>query len=106
MLLLLLVIFENFQTFISRSERKSVFAVGILANPFLVMSVAAAQALHISAMYIPWLRDTLQLAPISTGEWGALLLVASSLLIVMEFDKWHRRRNKVLAKSSWFESIF
>ena len=100
MLLLLLVLFENFQTFNSRSERRSVFALGVFANPFLVVSVAAAQALHISAMYIPWLRDTLQLAPISPWEWAALLLVASSVLVVMEVDKWRWRRSGAQTRSS------
>ncbi|MEK1933533.1 MAG: cation-translocating P-type ATPase C-terminal domain-containing protein, partial [Pararhizobium sp.] len=82
--------------------RRSVFALGVFANPFLVVSVAAAQALHISAMYIPGLRDTLQLAPISPAEWTALLLVASSVLVVMEFDKWRRRcsRTEVSTRSS------
>ncbi|WP_018324436.1 cation-translocating P-type ATPase [Rhizobium giardinii] len=100
MLLLLLVLFENFQTFNSRSERRSVFALGVFANPLLVVSVAAAQALHISAMYIPWLRDTLQLAPISPWEWAALLLVASAVLVAMEFDKLRWRRSGAQTGSS------
>ncbi|MCA1408374.1 HAD-IC family P-type ATPase [Ensifer sp. IC3342] len=91
LLLLLFVLFENFQTLTSRSERKSVFALGVFANPLLLSSVAAAQALHIAAMYTPWLRETLQLSPISWSEWAALLLAASSVLFVMEFDKWRVR---------------
>ena len=95
LLLLLFVLFENFQTFNSRSERRSVFRQPLLANPLLVTGVIAVQALHISAMYIPFLRDTLHLAPVSLAEWGVLLLVASSLLAVMEFEKRWDRRNRV-----------
>jgi len=95
LLLLLFVLFENFQTLASRSERKSVFQLGFLANPLLLLSIATAQGLHIAAMYIPILRETLQVSPISLSEWALLLVTASSALLVMEFDKWRGRGKPV-----------
>ncbi len=92
LLLLLFVLFENFQTLASRSERKSVFQIGFLANPLLLVSIAAAQGLHIAAMYTPILRETLQVAPITFSEWALLLVAASSALLVVEIDKWWARR--------------
>ncbi|MEY9626402.1 cation-translocating P-type ATPase [Sinorhizobium fredii] len=100
LLLLLFVLFENFQTFASRSERRSVFALGVLANPLLLTCIPAAQALHIAAMYTPLLRETLQVSPISLSEWAILLLAASSVLLVMEFDKWRARRGERSAQSA------
>ncbi|WOS65403.1 cation-translocating P-type ATPase [Sinorhizobium fredii] len=97
LLLLLFVLFENFQTFASRSERKSVFTLGLLANPFLLCCIAAAQALHIAAMYTPLLGETLQVSPISLTEWAIMLVLASSVLFVMEIGKWrvrHRERSE------------
>ena len=95
LLLLLMVLFENFQTFNSRSEQHSVFRQRLFANPLLIVGVAGAQALHIGAMHIPILSDTLDLMPVSLAEWGSLLLVAASLLVVMEIEKsWDRRVNK------------
>lgn len=91
LLLVLLVLFENFQTIASRSERKSVFALGMFANPLLAFCIAAALALHITAMYAPLLSGTLQISPIALAEWGILLIAASSVLFVMEFDKWRTR---------------
>lgn len=91
MLLLLFVMFENVQTFTCRSERRSVFSLGFFGNPLLILTVIMAQALHISAMYIPWFRDTLDLAPISLAEWAVMLLAASSILVVTELDKWRCR---------------
>ncbi|MCK3780971.1 HAD-IC family P-type ATPase [Ensifer sesbaniae] len=93
LLLLLFVLFENFQTLASRSERRSIFALGVLANPLLLASVVAAQTLHIAAMYTPLLNDTLQVSPISLTEWAVLLVAASSVLLVMEVDKWRVRRS-------------
>ncbi|CDZ35829.1 ATPase, P-type (Transporting), HAD superfamily, subfamily IC [Neorhizobium galegae bv. officinalis] len=92
MLLLLFVLFENVQTFTSRSERRSIFSLNFFGNPLLILTVIAAQAIHISAMYIPWFRETLDLAPISFAEWALMLLAASSLLVVTELDKWRVRR--------------
>ncbi|WEX10835.1 HAD-IC family P-type ATPase [Chelativorans sp. AA-79] len=98
LLLLLFVLFENFQTFNSRSEHHSVFRQRLLSNPLLVLGVLAAQALHIGAMYIPWLSGVLQVAPVSLFEWTALLLAASALLAVMEFEKmWDGRHHLRLA---------
>ena len=94
LLLLLFVLFENFQTFNSRSERHSVFRQGLAANLLLIAGVIAAQALQIGAMYVPIMSDTLSLSPVSLVEWGTLLLFAASLLVVMEAEKWwDRRRN-------------
>jgi magnesium-transporting ATPase (P-type) len=92
LLLLLFVLFENVQTFTSRSERRSIFSLNFFGNPLLILTVIAAQAIHISAMYIPWFRETLYLAPISFAEWALMLLAASSILVVTELDKWRIRR--------------
>ena len=94
MLLLLFVLFENFQTFNSRSEHKSVFRHNLFANPLLLIGVLAAQGLHIAAMYLPGLSSVLGIAPVTLYEWSVLLLIASSLLVVMELAKWLGRTKK------------
>ncbi len=94
MLLLTFVLFENFQTFNSRSEHNSVFRQSLRANPLLVFGVIGAQALHIAAMYAPFLSDTLSLAPVSLDEWSLLLVAASALLVTMEVQKWIGRRRR------------
>jgi Ca2+-transporting ATPase len=93
LLLLLFVLFENFQTFNSRSEHHSAFRLRFLANPLLVLGVIGAQALHVAAMHMPGLSDTLRVGPVSLAEWGVLFLIASTLLVVMEFEKWWDQRH-------------
>lgn len=95
MLLLLLVLFENFQTFASRSERKSVLALGVFANPLLLFCIAAALGLHITAMHVPLVSKTLQVSPMKPAEWAILLAGASSVLFTMEFDKWWLRGKSI-----------
>jgi len=93
MLLLLFVMFENVQTLACRSERQSIFKISFFGNPALVFSVLVAQALHIAAMYIPRLRDILELAPISLFEWVCMLLASSSLIVISELDKAFEKRS-------------
>ncbi|MGO6814048.1 cation-translocating P-type ATPase [Rhizobium brockwellii] len=92
--LLIFVMFENVQTLACSSERRSIFSVDILRNRFLLLSVLAAQTIHISAMYVPWLSGTLGLSPITPLEWGLSMLIASSLVLVAEVDKFVSRRRR------------
>ncbi len=82
------MLFENFQTFNSRSEHKSVFRHTLFANPLLLIGTLAAQGLHIAAMYLRGLSSVLSITPVTLHEWCTLLLIASSLLVVMELGKW------------------
>ncbi|MDX3972523.1 HAD-IC family P-type ATPase [Shinella sp.] len=95
MLLLLFVMFENVQTLTSRSERRSFFSIPFFGNPLLLVAIIATQALHIAAMYVPWFRDTLEIAPILIAEWVLMLVAASSILLVTELDKWRPRRASI-----------
>ncbi|WP_050898924.1 cation-translocating P-type ATPase [Allomesorhizobium alhagi] len=101
LLLLLFVLFENFQTFNSRSEHRSVFRQSLFANPLLVVGVIGAQALHIGAMHVPIMSETLGLSPVSLREWAVMLAFAFALLVVMEFDKWVDRRYRLRAPSKF-----
>jgi magnesium-transporting ATPase (P-type) len=90
--LLLMVLFENVQVFNSRSETRSAFRHNPLRNPLLLFGTLIAQAVHIGAMYVPWLSGVLGIQPVSAGSWVQLLAVALSLLFLMEGQKWVRRR--------------
>ena len=92
LLLVLFVLFENFQCINSRSERRSVFRQSLASNPFLLVGIVATQTLHIAAMYVPGLNDLLGIAPITLKEWLILLGLASCLLLVSEVEKLIYRR--------------
>ncbi|MCK9277563.1 MAG: HAD-IC family P-type ATPase [Methanoculleus sp.] len=92
LVVLLMVLFENFHVFNCRSEYLSAFRVPISRNYFLIAGVVAAQGVHILALYIPFLQDVLQLQPISPAEWLSLLALASLVVVVMEVAKAVRKR--------------
>jgi P-type Ca2+ transporter type 2C len=85
--LLLMVLFENIHIFNSRSETISIFKQKLFRNSFLLISIGAAQALHISAMYIPVLKDVLHIHAVSLQEWFALFAIALSVLAMGEIHK-------------------
>lgn len=82
--LLLMVMLENMHALNSRSETRSIFKQKFFSNPLLIVSIIAAQFIHIICMYIPGISDVLHIQPVSLNEWLALLLVACSLLVADE----------------------
>jgi len=94
--LLLMVLFENVHVLNSRSETTSMFRQYFFGNPLLIFGMLGAQAVHIGAMYTPGLRDILQIEPVTLHQWGQLLLVALTLIVVDELHKlWHQRARTV-----------
>ena len=92
LLLVLFVLFENFQVFNARSELTSTFRIPLTRNRFLVGSVIGAALVNAAAMYTPVLAGVLQTGPISPATWGVLIAIAASILVVMEVYKRLRRR--------------
>ncbi|OOZ41366.1 ATPase [Solemya pervernicosa gill symbiont] len=85
--LLLMVLFENVHVFNSRSEHLSCFRHNPLRNKLLLFGTAAAQLIHIGAMYTPGLNEVLGVKPVAIGHWLQLLLLATSVLLAMELHK-------------------
>lgn len=95
MTLMQMVLFENIHVFNCRSETRSIFKQAFFGNPFLLIGMLSAQALHIIAMYTPGLNSVLEVQPVSLEQWLQLLLIASSLLAADEIFKWIKRNRKI-----------
>jgi Ca2+-transporting ATPase len=87
LLLLLMVLFENVHVFNCRSERRSAFAVPVVANPWVVLSVAFAFVLQVAAMSWEGSRDLLHLVPVDPVQALAVIPITFGLLLVMEVYK-------------------
>lgn len=90
--LLLMVLFENIHVFNCRSETRSALTHNPLRNPILLFGTAAAQLVHIGAMYTPWIKDVLGIQPVSFQHWLQLLTLALSVMVAMEVLKIVHRR--------------
>ena len=86
-LLLLMVMFQNIHVFNCRSEERSAFRVPLRNNRLLILAVAAAQGVHIGAMFTPGLSDLLRIAPIPIDSWLIVLPIAATILPIMELYK-------------------
>lgn len=87
-----MVFFQFFQAWNSRSEFRSIFRMSVMSNPFLFFSMMGALFAHLAVLYVPALQWVFRTVPISITEWLEILSVASIVVIVVEIDKWIRRR--------------
>ena len=87
-LLLLMVLFENFHIGNCRSETKSAFALSPLRSPILILGALAAFLVHVVSMYIPFMQNVLGTAPVSATTWLVVIPLAVSVVPALEFHKW------------------
>jgi len=90
-LLLLMVLMQNVDAVNARSETTSVLRLPLHNNPVLLAGIGVALGLHVAAMYVPWLQGVLSVAPPSLFDWLLLPVLAVSLLVLMEAQKYWRR---------------
>lgn len=91
-LLLLLVLFENFHIGNCRSETRSVFFRSPLKSPMLFFGAVGALLLHVISMHLPLMQDVLGVQPVSLMTWVAVTALAVTVVPVMELHKWTWRR--------------
>jgi Ca2+-transporting ATPase len=90
-----MVFFQFFQAWNSRSEYKSIFRMKLLGNPFLFVSMLAAFFAQLAVIYTPPLQWVFRTVPLKTGEWFEIGAVTVSVIVVVEIDKWIRRRSSI-----------
>ena len=88
LLLLTMVLFENFHIGNCRSETKSAFALSPLRSPVLFLGTLAAFLTHVVGMYLPFLQDILQTQPIELRYWAVALAISVSVVPAVELHKW------------------
>jgi Ca2+-transporting ATPase len=75
-----------------RSERQSLFTLGIFSNKPLVGAVLLTFAMQMATIYIPMLNPIFKTVPLSATELVAALLLSSIVFIAVEIEKWWFRR--------------
>ena len=87
-----IVVSQFFNGLTVRSDRHSIFQVGLLSNPRLVIAECFGVAIMAAISYVPALQSVFHTAALSVADW--LLLVAFGLLLLVadETRKWLLRR--------------
>lgn len=90
-----MVFFQFFQAWNSRSESESVFRMPPLGNPFLFFSMIAAVAAQLAFIYAPPLQWVFRTEALDMADLVDCITSAFSIVLVVEADKWLRRRAAV-----------
>ena len=84
----LVVISLMFNAFNWRSDRYSVFSLGIFTNKALIYAVLSTVLLQLAVIYIPILQMAFRTVPLSLSDWAMIIPLASTTLIAMELAKY------------------
>jgi magnesium-transporting ATPase (P-type) len=87
-----MVMFQMWHVFNCRSLERSILKVPLLTNKFLLFSVIAAMGAQLAVIYWGPLQAVFHTTPLSLHQWGVILLISSSVILVMEISKWVERR--------------
>lgn len=87
-----MVFFQFYQAGNCRSENRSLFSMHPMGNPLLFFSMIAAFFAQLAVIYVPALQWVFRTEPITALEWGRIALVASTIIVAVELDKWRRKR--------------
>lgn len=69
-----------------RNERLSLFSVGFLSNPALLLAVSASASLQAALVLVPWSREIFKLEPFDLQHW--LLALGAGVLMLAAMELW------------------
>jgi Ca2+-transporting ATPase len=75
-----------------RSERESIFRLGLFSNKPLLGAVVLTFGLQIATIYVPAMNSIFRTVPLSGAELAAAIAIASVVFVAVEIEKWVRRR--------------
>lgn len=82
-----------------RSERKSIFSIGLFSNKFLNVGIAVQIALMLLLTYTPVGHNIFGTAPLPWQFWLMMLPLMSAMLLIDESRKWIVRRGVLGSRS-------
>ena len=83
-----------------RSERESLFAIGVASNRLLVLAVVASVGLHLLLVYVPWLQRAFGTEAIAPSALALACALSLLVFVGVEFEKWAIRRGFLYASSA------
>ena len=83
----LMVFIQNTHVFNCRSEKHSIFSKEVIFNPVVLVGVLGSVLLQIIVMEVPFLSRVLKVSQVPYPHMFILLLVALSVILVMELYK-------------------
>jgi Ca2+-transporting ATPase len=82
-----MVTFSWLRVLNARSDRHTIFKLGILKNKWLLIGIATAILLQMVIIYVPFMQTAFKTVPLSINMWGIVLLVGIILFCIEEGRK-------------------
>jgi Ca2+-transporting ATPase len=92
MVFTVLVLAQLFHCLAIRSERFSLFSIGLFSNPALIVAMLITALAQVAVIYLPPLNAVFRTVPLSLAQLGACVAVGSIVLVAVELEKFLRRR--------------
>jgi Ca2+-transporting ATPase len=93
MIFMTLSVLQIFQALATRSNKESLFAIGVFSNPLMWGAIAVVVALQLVAIYVPLVATTfLRTVPLTLADLGITLAAGLLLFAAIELEKWIARR--------------
>jgi Ca2+-transporting ATPase len=90
--LLIMAMFQWFNAWNCRSEKQSVFSIGLFSNGWLILATVTVLLLQIAVIYVPFMQTIFRTTSLELHHWG-IAVGLSSLILVAEETKKYIYRN-------------
>jgi len=88
------IIIEIFYLLNCRSLSQSVFRIGFFSNRWSIVGIMVMLIFQLMFTYLPFMNRWLGSSPISLEAWGQILGVGIISFLIVEFEKWIRRKRQ------------
>jgi Ca2+-transporting ATPase len=82
-----LAIFQLFNAFNARSATQSIFRLGFMSNPYVMIGIGVSLMLQVMVIHVPILQRIFETTSLSLRDWTLVIGVSSSIWIVEEIRK-------------------
>jgi Ca2+-transporting ATPase len=76
----------------TRSERDTIWQIGLLSNKFMLGSVLLTLALQLAVIYVPFLNQVFSTVPLSPQDLLVSFAFSLVIFLAVETFKWMRQR--------------
>jgi P-type Ca2+ transporter type 2C len=88
-----------------RSERDSLFQIGLLSNKPLLGAVVLTFGLQMAVIYVPFLQTVFKTTPLSAIDLAIALALSTVVFWTMELDKWLIRRRTLKGQRKLYAKV-
>jgi len=75
-----------------RSEKHSLFTMGLFSNKYLLGAVVLTFAAQMATVYVPFLNPVFKTQPLTFNELAVTVILSSVVFFAVEVEKFIRRR--------------